>query len=230
MIQCVKAIRFVFLLSLGVLLAPEVVHAFAEGDTPAPASTKAANEGAADTVKLKFGDQTPEAAIRSFYTALATSDARTARHLLVSPRKMDEWVKVQARMSSSFRRLSAAAVEHLGDDGKALHVAVPAEFVLQKLATIKPTQTGGQAVWPIHPKFPTKLVRIDGHWKIDLHSSFRKPEDMIQQNTIFGRIAEYVGQIATDTEKGKLQTVAAVRAELKAQRAKMNEDLAKERE
>ena len=91
--------------------------------------------------ETKFDDTTPEVAIRSFYTALAKGDAKSARKLLVSPEKMIEWTEIQAKLSVEFKRFGSAAVEEFGDDGKVLQVPVPAETARQK-----------DAQWPIsHP-------------------------------------------------------------------------------
>ena len=68
----------------------------------------------------------------------------------------------------------------------------------------------------------------NGHWKLDLCNSFRKPEDIARQNKILGRIAQYVAEIAAGIEAGQFDSIAAVREEFKRQRAKMNEDLARE--
>ncbi len=220
--------RLVLPLLLSVLVCAEATCLLAQETSPPLGQASPAIERAGNEPKPKFGDQTPEAAIRSFYTALATGGAPTARSLLVSPTKMHEWVEVQVRMSNSFRRLGEAAVKQFGEEGKVLQFPVPAELALVKLVTIKPTQEGDQAEWRTNPKLPTKLVRRNGHWKLDLYASFLKPQHMTQQNVIFGRIAQYVEQIAQDIEKGRFETIAAVREEFKRQRAKMNEDLAKE--
>ncbi len=222
--------RLVIPLLLGVLLWPKATCLLAQETSPPLGQTRPAIEPASDKPKPKFGDQSPEAAIRSFYTALATGDAPTARSLLVSPTKMHEWVEVQIRMSNSFRRFGTAAVERFGDEGKALQFPVPAELALLKLATVKPTEEGDKAEWATNPKVPSKLIRKDGHWKLDLHSSFLKPEHMEQQNVVLGRIALYVNRIAQGIEKGKFESIAAVREEFKRQRAKMNADLARKKE
>jgi hypothetical protein len=210
-----------------VVLLCQANPVFAQGDAPPPGQAEPVFEQAGKEPNPRFGDETPEAAIRSFYTALASCDTVTACWLLVSPAKMKKWVEVQARMSSSFRHLGSAAGERFGEEGKSLQLPPPAELALLKLATVKPTEKGDKAEWATNPKVPTNLVRKDGHWKLDLHSSFLKPEHIDQQNVVLGRIAMYVNQIAQGIEKGEFESVDAVREEFKRQRAKMNEDLAK---
>jgi hypothetical protein len=116
---------------------------------------------------------------------------------------MKTWIDVQIEMSKSFRRLGTAAVSRFGKQGKALQATMPAEVVLQKLKTTRPTQNGDAAEWRINPNLPTKMTCINGRWKLDLYSSFQRPEDISQQNDVFGRI---------------------VRAELKKQREALQEN------
>jgi len=201
-------------LALGVIVCPPRNCTVAQTASPADRG-------------IKLDDVTPEAAICTFYNALARGDARSASRLLVTPAEMAEWTEIQANMSVSFQRLGAAAVSQFGDDGKLLQVSVPAETVLRKLDTIKPIQDGDTAEWRINPKVPMKMKRVHGHWKLDLYSSFRTPAHLRQINAVHRRVAAYVGRIATDIADGKFESVADVREEFKRQREAMNKDFAK---
>lgn len=173
---------------------------------------------------LKIDDSTPEAAIRSFYGALARKDSRSACQLLTTPDEMAEWSEVQAKTSASFKHLGTAAVARFGDEGRSLQLPIPAEAALRKLDTLKPTVNGNTAEWSMNPKSPMTLKRIDGHWKLDI--TFPSPAHLKQANDVHGRIAAFVDTIATDIDNGKLNSVADVREEIKRQREAMERDLA----
>lgn len=190
-------------------------------------SKLANNTSASKEALAELQDNTPEAAIRSFYTALANGDATTASQLLESSDKMAKWVEVQIDQTNAFRQLGMAAISRFGEDGKVLQVPVPAESALKKLESIKPIQNGDTAEWRTNPNVPSKLVRKNGHWKLDLYSSFQKPEHLAQQVDVFGRIAKYVKEIAADIETGRLASIPEVREEFKKQRAKLNAEAAK---
>ena len=177
--------------------------------------------------KLAVDDSTPEAAIRTFFGALAKGDSRSALQLLTSPDKMAEWAEIQAKTSLAFKHLGMAAVARFGDEGKSLQLPVPAELSLQKLETVKPVLDGDTAKWPVNPKAPLKMKSVDGHWKLEIYESFPSPSDVKQANSVHGRIAAYVAKIAADLEEGKFKSLAEVREEFKRQREAMNRDLAK---
>ena len=122
--------------------------------------------------------------------------------------------------------MGTAAVARFGEEGIALQTAVPAEVALRNLETVKPTLDGDIAEWPVNPKAPLKMRRIDGHWKLDVFASFPSPAHVNQANDVHGRIAAYVGKIAADLDEGKFKSVADVQEELKRQREAMNRDLA----
>lgn len=177
--------------------------------------------------KAKVDDSTPEAAIGAFYSALANGDSRAASELLVAPREMAEWTEIQARMTVSFNRLGKAAVARFGEDGNSLVAPVPAAVAFRQLDSVKPVVRGDSAEWPVNPKAPLKLKRIDGHWKLDVYSSFPSPAHLKQLNEVHRRVATYVGRIASDLDAGKFKSVAEVREELKKQREAMSRELAK---
>lgn len=140
---------------------------------------------------------------------------------------MRDWVKVQIEISNSFQHLGKASIACFGDTGKTLQLPAPAETVIGQLDKIKPVAKGNTAEWRTNPKLPTKLVLVDGHWKLDLYSSFGKPDDLVQISKTDGRIAKYIERIARDIDEDKFKSVADVRNELKAERAKMNQEATK---
>jgi hypothetical protein len=154
------------------LLAALAANGGRAADSPEPA--------AKETVKIE--DDTPEAAIRTFYRALAKGDARIAGQMLVRPKEMAEWVEIQAKQSVAFQRLGTAAVARFGEEGKALVIPVPAEVAVQKLETVKPVVKGDGAEWPVNPQAPMKMKRVEGRWRLDLYSSFQTPEHLRQLN------------------------------------------------
>ena len=171
-------------------------------------------------------DDTPEAAIRAFYGALARGDSRSARHLLATPDELAEWVEIQARTSVAFKHLGESAIARFGDQGKSLQVPVPAEVAVQKLDTVKPVADGDTAEWPANPQAPLKMTRIDGRWRLDVYASFPSRSHVEQANDVHGRTAAYVGKIAADLDAGKFESVADVQEELQRQREAMNRGLA----
>lgn len=216
------ALCLVFSLAIGIGVAVPVAVSQEEASN-APNQTGKQEQGTEP--KPEFGDDSPENALRSFYSALKNGDAVTAKSLLTAPEKLTEWVDIQIKVSNAFRQFGDAAVAHFGDEGKVFLGGIPSDSLLKKLDTLKPTQDGDSARWAINPQVPMKLVREDGHWKLDLFASPNDDDQVKQQNRTFSRIADYVGQIATDVKDGKFATIAAVRAELKKQREAMNRDL-----
>jgi hypothetical protein len=172
---------------------------------------------------VKPDDTTPDGAIRVFFQAIADGDAKLAQSYLLDPTPMKEWTEVQSSMSLAFKRLATAAAR-FSDEGKSLQTPVPALLAIQKLETVKVEQEGDSAQWPSNPQVPMKLQRVEGHWKLDLFSSFQKPEHLEMMNRVQGRIAKYVDRIAADIESGKLDSVDSVRAEMRKERDALNRD------
>jgi hypothetical protein len=206
--------RLALTLLLIVIAAPTLRHTPAQAESP-------------ENGKLKIDDSTPEAAIRSFFGALAAGDSRSALQLLASPKEMSEWVEIQAKTSTAFKQLGEAAIAKFGEEGKTLQVPIPAALSLQKLETIKPTSDGKLAEWKVNPNAPLKLKNIDGHWKLDLYESWQSPAHLKLANEVHGRIARYVSQIAADLNNGKFKSIVDVRKEFKRQRELMNKELDK---
>ena len=174
-------------------------------------------------------DKTPELAIRSFFTALSNGDTDGACELLVSPKKMRQYCKIQTEITGAFKNLADAAEAAFGDDGKVLQLPNPALEAMKRLGDVSPTVNGDEAEWRTNPAAPMKLKRIDGHWKLDLFSSFnKKPEQFELTNKVMSRVAKYVGEIAADMNKGRYESVADVQAEFRRQRRLMNQDFARE--
>jgi hypothetical protein len=170
-------------------------------------------------------DRTPKEAIESFFSAIADGNADAACSLLVSPGKMREYCRIQSQLSVAFRDLADAGEEAFGEDGRVFRAGIPAELAVKRLAEVQPVTDGDHAVWPANPKAPMKLKRIDGHWKLDLYSSFNKPEQLTMANLVFEHIGTYVTEIATGIREGAFESVAEVQAELRQQRQLMNEKL-----
>ena len=74
------------------------------------------------------------------------------------------------------------------------------------------------AVFRQMPAVPLKLKKIDGHWKLDLYSSFANPADLKKINRVHGGVANYIGDVATEIAAGKYESVDQVRQELKRRR------------
>lgn len=163
----------------------------------------------------KYGDDTPESTIRSFYTALAMADRETVDFLLVTPKELREWVDAQLKITYAFQRFSVAAKSQFGDDGKSLFLPSPGLIALNQLKEVKPQEEGDKAQWATNPRLPTKLIRIDGHWKMDLLRSFEKPEHIQLLNREFARTAAYIDAIAQEMESGRYKSLEEVRAEMK---------------
>ena len=176
--------------------------------------------------QVEFDDETdseegtPVAAIRAFYTALAEGRGDAARRFLVSPDDMGEWVEIQIKVTSAFKRLGTEAVAQFGEEGKSLQVPAPATLVLKKLDEIKPIVDGDSARWPINPRFPLKMKKIDGRWKFDLVSSFGNAEAVKFVNRTQAQTADLIDQVATDISDGKFQSVDDVRAAVKQRRSR----------
>ncbi|MCA9247776.1 MAG: hypothetical protein KDA42_11685 [Planctomycetales bacterium] len=175
--------------------------------------------------ETKSGDATPEEAIRSFFTAIADADPEAACSLLVAPEKMREYCRIQSNLSTSFRSLAEAGEAAFGEEGRVFRAGIPAHGAMQRLAEVEAVVDGDTAVWPSNPRAPMKLQRINGGWRLDLYSSFQKPQQLKMTNLIFERIANYVGEVAQGIRAGDHQSVAAVQAELRRQRQLMEEQL-----
>lgn len=186
-----------------------------------------AQETAPAKTPAKPDDSTPEGAIRAFFEAIAAGDATLAQSYLLNPDPVKEWTEVQSSLSLAFKRMATAAVK-FGDEGKSLQTPVPARLAIQKLETVKVEQDGDSAKWPSNPQVPMKLQRVEGHWKLDLHSSFQKPEHLEMMNRVQGRIAKFVDRIAADMESGKLDTVESVRNEMRKERDALTRDESKQ--
>jgi hypothetical protein len=189
-------------------------------------SSAIAQDNPPENGNLEIDDSTPEAAIRSFYGAIAKGDSKSALQLLTMPDELEEWAEIQARTSLVFRQLGEAAVKRFGDEGKSLQGPVPAEATVRKLDSIAPILKGDTAEWPLNPKAPLRMKRIDGHWRLDIYASFPSPAHIKQYNDVSGGTADYVGRIATDITEGKFESVAEVREEFKRQREALNARLA----
>ena len=170
------------------------------------------------TPNLKYGDDTPESAIRSFYTAIAMADRATIEHILATPKELEEWIDSLLDITYAFHRFSEAAKTQFGEQGKSLYMPSPALLSLKQLKEIKPKESGDEAEWRTNPRLPTKLFRKDGHWKIDISKSFEKPDHIKQIAEEFRKSAECVDAIAEEMENGRYDTIEKVRAELKRRR------------
>jgi hypothetical protein len=168
--------------------------------------------------KPKYGDATAETAIRSFYTALAMADRDTVEYLLVTPNELQDWIDAQLEITYAFHRFSEAAKATFGDEGKSLYMPSPFLISLNQLKDNKPKETGDRAEWKTHPRLPTKLLRTDGHWKLDLLRSFEKPDHVLVVAKEMQKTAALVDALAEEMEKGKFESVQQVRAELKRRR------------
>lgn len=192
---------------LGFLSAQEITSP----DTPSARTSQA-------SPKPKYGDDTPESTIRSFYVALAMADQETVNFLLATPKELHEWVDAQLDITYAFHRFSEAAKSQFGDEGKSLILPSPSLIALNQLKDIKPKEDGDQAEWRTNPRLPMKLFRKDGHWKIDLLGSFEKAEHLQDLSREFARIAAYIDAIAEEIENGDIDTVEKVRSEMKRRR------------
>jgi hypothetical protein len=163
----------------------------------------------------RYGDATVESTIRSFYVAIAMADRDTVEYLLDTPNELQEWIDAQFDITYAFHRFSEAAKSHFGEKGKSLVLPSPALVALTKLKEIKPKEDGDKAEWATNPRIPSKLIRRDGHWKMDILRSFEKPEHMQLLNREMSKTAAYIDAIAEDMENGRFETIEAVRAELK---------------
>lgn len=166
----------------------------------------------------KYGDDTPESAIRSFYTAIAMADRDTVEFILTTPKELENWIDTQLDITYAFHRFSEAAKSHFGEEGKALYMPSPALFALKQLKEIKPKETDDKAEWTTNPRLPTKLIRKDGHWKIDLAGSFEKPEHIQLISQEHKKTADLIDAIAEEIEGGQYDTIPKVRAEIKRRR------------
>jgi hypothetical protein len=207
--------RYLYRVPLACTLAMAVLCpwlAYAAGESK---ESRAASVGAGKALsnKAQVSDDTPEAAIRSFYTALGGGDADAASRIVESPKNAREWIEVQVSVSNAFRHLGKAAVARFGEEGKLLQVN-PQASVLKILVDNKPLQDGDSAEWRVNPKAPMKLTRTNGHWKLDVLASFVSPEKVAEYNAAFRDVAELLEQYAADIENGKYQSVAEVRAEM----------------
>ena len=180
---------------------------------------------AQSTEDTQSEDGTPAAAIESFFGALLKGDAEKATTFLMSPKKMTEYCRTQVELYKAFRHLGDAAEKHFGEDGKALRLPIPASLVSARLKEVQPEENGETAVWKSNPKVPMTLHRIDGHWKLDMYSSYKKPIQVKLTNQLFQRITEYTNTIANEISKGRFDTVQEVQQELKRQRTLMNEEM-----
>ncbi len=170
----------------------------------------------------RHGDETPEGAIRSFYTAIAMADRDTVEYLLAKPKQLQDWIDAQLDITYAFHRFSEAAKSHFGDEGKALYMPAPALVALKQLNENKPKEMGDKAEWTTNPRLPTKLIRKDGHWKMDIVSSFEKPEHLQLISKELAKTAAYIDAIAEEMENGHFDTIEKVRAELKRRRDAQN--------
>ncbi len=175
----------------------------------------------------KLADNTPEESISSFFAALAAGDSSTAQRLLVSPEEMADYCATQAKLSLALIRLGRAGVTRFGEKGKALQQPVPASLAVSRLKDVKPVIDGDTAEWKSNPNAPLKLRLLEGGWRIDLRSSFKKKDHLDMTNRVFGRIVAYIDDIAERLEQGHFDTISDVQAELKKQRAAMNKELHK---
>ena len=170
----------------------------------------------------KYGDDTPDSTIRSFYTALAMADRETVEYLLATPKGLDGWIDAQLDITYAFHRFSEAAKSHFGDEGKSLYLPSPALLAIKQLKEIKPKESGDKAEWTTNPRLPTKLFRKDGHWKMDILKSFEKPEHIKELSRDLQQTASYIDDIAEKMENGRFDTMEQVRAEMKRRRENKN--------
>lgn len=210
-----------FRITASVLILSVVAHQIRLSHSYAQESSTqggAANSAAKASPSPKYGDATPEAMIRSFYVAIAMADRDTVEYLLVTPNKLQAWIDAQLDITYAFHRFSEAAKSHFGENGTTLVLPSPALVALNKLKEIKPKEDGDKAEWATNPRIPSKLIRQDGHWKMDIFGSFEKPEHMQLLSRELSKTAAYIDAIAEEMESGRYDTVEAVRAELKRRR------------
>lgn len=169
-----------------------------------------------DEPKPEFGDDTPENAIRSYYTAMGKEDAVTMKHLLIKPQTLESWVDSQIKFIQSTRRLDAALLKKFGEEARPLIRLLPHEDAIQTLAREKITQDGDRAEWGSQ-----NLTSIDGHWKLDMHRTAMSQEQLNEQAEVISEMADFDEVIAKDIEAGKYQTIKEVQAEMERQREDM---------
>ena len=194
------------------------------GETPRAGASEVAKEGRPENV----ADSTPEAALRTFYEALAKGDANLARRVVVPHDLASEFIDTQVELTEGFLHLGKAGVAQFGEEGKALQPPLPAAAILARIKEVEIVEEGDMATWPYNPERPLKLRKVQNHWKLELHSSFGKPEQMQRFNKLMSRVASYVDEVADGIDAGRFQSVDEVRQEMRRQRNLMNRDYADE--